>query len=34
MSEKTLFARKATGLVREVGFITAVILAIANVVGL
>jgi APA family basic amino acid/polyamine antiporter len=34
MEEKTLFARKATGLVREVGFITAVILAIANVVGL
>ena len=34
MGEKTLFARKATGLVREVGFVTAVILAIANVVGL
>lgn len=34
MGEKTLFARKATGLVREIGFITAVILAIANVVGL
>jgi APA family basic amino acid/polyamine antiporter len=34
MAEKTLFARKATGLVREVGFVTAVILAIANVVGL
>lgn len=34
MSEKTLFARKATGLVREVGFLTAVVLAIANVVGL
>lgn len=34
MAERTLFARKATGLVREVGFITAVILAIANVVGL
>jgi APA family basic amino acid/polyamine antiporter len=34
MAEKTLFARKATGLVREVGFITAVVLAIANVVGL
>jgi amino acid transporter len=32
--EKTLFARKATGLVREIGFTTAVILAIANVVGL
>jgi amino acid transporter len=34
MAEKTLFARKATGLVREIGFTTAVILAIANVVGL
>jgi APA family basic amino acid/polyamine antiporter len=34
MAEKTLFARRATGLVREIGFITAVILAIANVVGL
>ncbi len=34
MADKTLFARKATGLVREIGFITAVILAIANVVGL
>jgi amino acid transporter len=34
MAEKTLFARRATGLVREVGFLTAVILAIANVVGL
>jgi APA family basic amino acid/polyamine antiporter len=34
MAEKTLFARKATGLVREIGFVTAVILAIANVVGL
>jgi APA family basic amino acid/polyamine antiporter len=34
MAEKTLFARKATGLVREVGFLTAVVLAIANVVGL
>ena len=32
--EKTLFARRATGLVREIGFGTAVILAIANVVGL
>jgi APA family basic amino acid/polyamine antiporter len=31
---RTLFARKATGLVREIGFTTAVILAIANVVGL
>ncbi|TKJ30183.1 MAG: hypothetical protein CEE40_05925 [Chloroflexi bacterium B3_Chlor] len=34
MAERTLFARKATGLVREIGFTTAVILAIANVVGL
>ena len=34
MEERTLFARKATGLVREIGFTTAVILAIANVVGL
>ncbi len=34
MAEKTLFARKATGLVRELGFSTAVILAICNVVGL
>jgi len=34
MEEKTLFARKATGLVREIGFVTAVILAICNVVGL
>jgi APA family basic amino acid/polyamine antiporter len=33
MAEKTLFARRATGLVREIGFTTAVILAIANVVG-
>jgi amino acid transporter len=31
---KALFARRATGLVREIGFTTAVILAIANVVGL
>jgi len=34
MAERTLFARRATGLVREIGFTTAVILAIANVVGL
>jgi amino acid transporter len=34
MEEKTLFARKATGLVRELGFGTAVILAICNCVGL
>jgi amino acid transporter len=34
MEERTLFTRRATGLVREIGFTTAVILAIANVVGL
>jgi APA family basic amino acid/polyamine antiporter len=34
MEEKTLFARKATGLVRELGFSTAVLLAICNCVGL
>ena len=32
--EKKLFTRKATGLVREIGVGTAVIIAIANVVGL
>ena len=32
--EQKLFARKATGLVREIGFITAIIIVIANVVGL
>lgn len=32
--EEKLFARKATGLVREIGFITAIIIVIANVVGL
>jgi len=34
MSEKALFPRKASGLVRELGLGTAVILAIFNVVGL
>ncbi len=34
MEERTLFARKATGLVRELGFGTAVILAMANTIGL
>ncbi len=32
--EKRLFARKATGLVREIGFLTAIIIVICNVVGL
>lgn len=34
MAEKKLFLRKATGLVREIGLLTAVIIALANVVGL
>jgi APA family basic amino acid/polyamine antiporter len=34
MSEKKLFARKATGLVREIGPLTAVIIILANVMGL
>jgi APA family basic amino acid/polyamine antiporter len=34
MEDKTLFARKATGLVRELGFTTAVLIAICNCVGL
>ena len=34
MSEKKLFVRKATGLVREIGFWTAVIIVFCNVVGL
>ncbi|HIC94831.1 MAG TPA: APC family permease [Anaerolineae bacterium] len=34
MTERKLFARKATGLVREIGMATAVIIAICNVVGL
>jgi len=34
MSEKKLFARKATGLVREIGVFTAVIIILCNVMGL
>jgi amino acid transporter len=34
MSEKKLFARKATGLVREIGMLTAVIIILCNVMGL
>ncbi len=34
MSVEKLYMRKATGLVREIGILTAVILAICNVVGL
>ena len=32
--EEKLFVRKATGLVREIGFLTAIIITIANTVGL
>lgn len=34
MAEEKLFVRKATGLVREIGAITAIIIVIANTVGL
>ena len=34
MSEKKLFARKATGLVREVSILTAVIICLCNTIGL
>ena len=34
MSEKKLFVRKATGLVREISFWTAVIIILTNVIGL
>ncbi len=34
MAEKVLFARKATGLVREIGFTTAVLIALCNTIGL
>jgi APA family basic amino acid/polyamine antiporter len=34
LSEKKLFARKATGLVREVGPLTAVIICLCNTIGL
>ncbi len=33
MAEEKLFVRKATGLVREIGFLTAIIIVIANTVG-
>ncbi len=33
MAERTIFARKATGLVREIGFTVAVMIPIANAVG-
>jgi len=33
-AEKKVFVRKATGLVREIGFVTAVLVVICNVVGL
>lgn len=34
MSEKKVFVRKATGLVREIGFLTAMLIVICNMVGL
>jgi amino acid transporter len=34
MAEEKLFLRKATGLVREIGFATAVIIILCNVIGL
>jgi len=34
MSEKKLFARKATGLVREIGLLTAVLIILCNTIGL
>ncbi|NWG10221.1 APC family permease [Candidatus Bathyarchaeota archaeon] len=34
MTEKKVFVRKATGLVREIGFITAVLIVVCNMVGL
>jgi len=34
LSEKKLFARKATGLVREIGVTTAIIICLANTIGL
>jgi len=33
-AEKKVFVRKATGLVREIGFVTAVLVVVCNVVGL
>ncbi len=34
MAEEKLFVRKATGLVREIGAITAIIIVMANTIGL
>jgi len=34
VAERVLFARKATGLVREIGFVTAVLIALCNTIGL
>ena len=34
MAEKKVFVRKATGLVREIGFLTAILIVVANMVGL
>jgi amino acid transporter len=34
MSEKKVFVRKATGLVREIGFLTAILICVCNMVGL
>jgi len=34
LSQKKLFVRKATGLVREIGPLTAMIIILANVMGL
>jgi len=34
MSEKKVFVRKATGLVREIGFLTAILIVVCNMVGL
>jgi len=34
MAEKKVFVRKATGLVREIGFLTAILLVVCNMVGL
>lgn len=34
MAEKKVFVRKATGLVREIGFLTAILIVMCNVIGL
>ena len=34
MAEKKVFVRKATGLVREIGFLTAILIVVCNMVGL